>query len=151
MSEGGYWKTTMEIILNVCINVRKLGIEAIKWQIALRPVQSISFTRAFKAILAGTCIASFTPNRVGEYLGRMLFVDPGNKITFHCPHHSLQYVSNVGYFDCRYLWEYTCFLHLPFHFEAELVVTRIFQIVDDYNCRWLQSDWHWSISDLIRW
>ncbi len=61
----------------MCVN---WTLETIKWQIALRPVQPIGFIRAFKAILAGTCIASFTPNRVGEYLGRMLFVDPGNKI-----------------------------------------------------------------------
>jgi len=56
------------------------ALESFKWQIALRPVQPIRFSRAFKAILAGTCIASFTPNRVGEYLGRMLFVDEGNKL-----------------------------------------------------------------------
>jgi len=56
------------------------ALESFKWQIALRAVQPIRFLRAFKAILAGTCIASFTPNRVGEYLGRMLFVDAGNKL-----------------------------------------------------------------------
>ena len=61
----------------MCVN---WALETIKWQIALRPIQPIGFIRAFKGILAGTCIASFTPNRVGEYLGRMLFVDPGNKI-----------------------------------------------------------------------
>jgi uncharacterized membrane protein YbhN (UPF0104 family) len=61
------------------------SLETAKWQIALRPIQSIRFIRAFKAILAGTCIASFTPNRVGEYLGRMLFVDPGNKIVSVAP------------------------------------------------------------------
>ena len=60
-------------------------LETTKWQIALRPIQSIRFVRAFKAILAGTCIASFTPNRVGEYLGRMLFVDPGNKVVSVAP------------------------------------------------------------------
>jgi len=60
-------------------------LETAKWQIAMRPVQSIRFTQAFKAILAGTCIASFTPNRVGEYLGRMLFVDPGNKVVSVAP------------------------------------------------------------------
>jgi Lysylphosphatidylglycerol synthase TM region len=60
-------------------------LETAKWQIALRPIQSIGFLRAFKAILAGTCIASFTPNRVGEYLGRMLFVDPGNKVVSVAP------------------------------------------------------------------
>src|ERR1700681_57972 len=60
-------------------------LETVKWQIALRPIQVIRFARAFKAILAGTCIASFTPNRVGEYLGRMLFVDPGNKVVSVAP------------------------------------------------------------------
>jgi hypothetical protein len=60
-------------------------LETAKWQIAMRPIQSIRFTQAFKAILAGTCIASFTPNRVGEYLGRMLFVDPGNKVVSVAP------------------------------------------------------------------
>jgi len=61
------------------------GLEAFKWKIALRAVQPIGFFRAFKAILAGTCIASFTPNRVGEYMGRMLFVEPGNKVTSIAP------------------------------------------------------------------
>lgn len=61
------------------------SLETAKWQIALRPIQSIGFARAFKAILAGTCIASFTPNRVGEYLGRMLFVDPENKVVSVAP------------------------------------------------------------------
>lgn len=61
------------------------AFESVKWQIALRTVQPIGFFRAFKAVLAGTCIASFTPNRVGEYLGRMLFVDPGNKANSIAP------------------------------------------------------------------
>ena len=56
------------------------SIESLKWQLALRPVQVVPFGRALKAILAGSCIASFTPNRVGEYLGRMLFVDEGKKL-----------------------------------------------------------------------
>jgi hypothetical protein len=60
-------------------------LETAKWRAALRPIQTIPFARAFKAILAGTCIASFTPNRVGEYLGRMLFVDPGNKVVSVAP------------------------------------------------------------------
>ena len=60
-------------------------LETTKWRIALQPIQTIRFGRAIKAILAGTCIASFTPNRVGDYLGRMLFVDPGNKVVSVAP------------------------------------------------------------------
>jgi hypothetical protein len=75
------WKLYCMIAL-MCVN---WGLETLKWQIALRPIQQIGFIRAFKAILAGTCIASFTPNRVGEYIGRMLFVDPGNKVLSVAP------------------------------------------------------------------
>ncbi|MHA4810378.1 hypothetical protein ACX0G9_19850 [Flavitalea flava] len=56
------------------------GIEARKWQLALRPVGGIPYGKAFKAILTGTTLASFTPNRVGEYLGRVLYVEEGKRV-----------------------------------------------------------------------
>ncbi len=61
------------------------GLEAAKWQISILPLQSIGFIQAFKAILAGACIACFTPNRVGEYLGRMLYVENEKKIMSVAP------------------------------------------------------------------
>ncbi len=61
------------------------GLESYKWKIALRPIQPVSFIHAYKAILAGTCIASFTPNRVGEYMGRMLLLKEGNKLPSVAP------------------------------------------------------------------
>jgi hypothetical protein len=61
------------------------GLETSKWRIAMKPVQAFKFTGAFKAVLAGTSIASFTPNRIGEYLGRMLYVEPGNKLLSVAP------------------------------------------------------------------
>ncbi len=51
------------------------GLEARKWQLALRSLQRISYWRAYRAVLTGTTLASFTPNRIGEYLGRMLYLD----------------------------------------------------------------------------
>ena len=56
------------------------GIEARKWQIAIKRIQSISFIKAFKAIFTGTTLASFTPNRTGEYVGRILYIDEGKRI-----------------------------------------------------------------------
>src|ERR1700694_1429429 len=56
------------------------GIEARKWQVALRPVGRIPFRDAFRAILTGITMASFTPNRMGEYLGRMLYVEEGKRL-----------------------------------------------------------------------
>ncbi len=56
------------------------GMEARKWQLALRPVGGISFRDAFKAIFTGATMASFTPNRMGEYLGRILYIKEGRRI-----------------------------------------------------------------------
>ncbi len=70
------WKLWVVFLLMFC----NWGIEARKWQIAVRTLQPLSFLRSFKAILAGTTVASFTPNRVGDYFGRMLFVQEGKKM-----------------------------------------------------------------------
>ena len=56
------------------------SIEAIKWKIAIRPVQPVSFLKAFRAILSGVSFTVIMPNRVGEYLGRVLYMDDGNRL-----------------------------------------------------------------------
>ncbi len=56
------------------------GIEARKWQLAVRPVEHVRFVNAFKAVLTGTTMASFTPNRMGEYLGRILYIREGRRL-----------------------------------------------------------------------
>ncbi|HJU46161.1 MAG TPA: lysylphosphatidylglycerol synthase domain-containing protein [Chitinophagaceae bacterium] len=56
------------------------GIEARKWQLLLRPLEKISIGKSFKAILAGLALALNTPNRIGEYGGRILYVQEGHRI-----------------------------------------------------------------------
>jgi hypothetical protein len=70
------WKLWMVILLMFF----NWGIEAKKWQASIAQVQQISWWRAFKATLTGSTMASFTPNRMGEYLGRMLYVDEGKRV-----------------------------------------------------------------------
>ena len=56
------------------------GIEARKWQVLVQHVQHFSFVKAFKSVLSGCSITMLTPNRIGEYGGRILYVDDGNRI-----------------------------------------------------------------------
>ncbi len=56
------------------------SIEAIKWKIAVRPIQPVSFLKAFRAILSGVSFSVIMPNRVGEYLGRVLYMKEGNRL-----------------------------------------------------------------------
>jgi uncharacterized membrane protein YbhN (UPF0104 family) len=56
------------------------SIEAIKWKMAVRSIQEVSFAKAFKAVLSGVSFSVSTPNRIGEYLGRVLYMDEGNRL-----------------------------------------------------------------------
>ncbi len=65
------------VILMVFIN---WGIEARKWQILIQPVQKMTFITAFKSVLTGVTLSINTPNRIGEYGGRILYVKEGSRI-----------------------------------------------------------------------
>jgi len=56
------------------------GIEAWKWQIQLMPLEKISFVKAFKSVLAGCSITMLTPNRMGEFGGRILYIKEENRL-----------------------------------------------------------------------
>lgn len=73
-SEG--WKLWVVVLL-VFIN---WGLEARKWQQLVKLVQNISFSDAFKGVLAGVALSLNTPNRIGEYGGRILYVEEGKRI-----------------------------------------------------------------------
>jgi hypothetical protein len=72
----GQWKLWLAVLL-MPVN---WGIEARKWQLAMRPDGGIAFKDAFRAIFTGATMASFTPNRMGEYLGRILYVKEGRRV-----------------------------------------------------------------------
>ena len=70
------WKLLLVMVLMLF----NWGIEARKWQVVMRTTQRISFAISFKAIFTGTTLAFFTPNRIGEYLGRMLYIPQSARI-----------------------------------------------------------------------
>ncbi len=56
------------------------SLEALKWQMLMRRIEQIGMFKSLQAILAGLTLAVFTPNRIGEYGGRILFVTEGNRM-----------------------------------------------------------------------
>src|SRR5579871_4864256 len=84
------------------------GIEARKWQLALRPIGGLPYGRAFRAIFTGTAVASFTPNRMGEYLGRILYIKEGHRtqgiaLTIACSMAQLMITLALGLAGIFYL------------------------------------------------
>jgi hypothetical protein len=70
----------MTIFILACLALMPLNwsLESKKWQLLVLPFEKISFYRSFKAILSGISIALLTPNRIGEYGGRMVMVEAKN-------------------------------------------------------------------------
>lgn len=55
-------------------------VEAYKWKLLIVPFESITLKASLKAIFSGVTISIFTPNRVGEFAGRVFFLKKANKI-----------------------------------------------------------------------
>lgn len=75
-SEWNSWKFWLSIVL-VFFN---WGIESIKWCLLVNQVQQFSFARAVKSVLAGCAVTLLTPNRVGEFGGRILYVKAEHRL-----------------------------------------------------------------------
>lgn len=56
-----------------------LFTEAFKWQLLNGKVEKFSIKTSFKAVVAGVSTGFFTPNRVGEMAGRIIFLAPENR------------------------------------------------------------------------
>lgn len=50
------------------------SLEAWKWKLLMQKISEVSFIRSFKAVWTGVTLGLFTPNRIGEYGGRILYL-----------------------------------------------------------------------------
>ncbi|PCJ89484.1 MAG: hypothetical protein COA57_01760 [Flavobacteriales bacterium] len=56
------------------------GIEAVKWRFLIKKIESVSFRRSFAAVLSGVTVSTFTPNRIGEFAGRIFYLSRADRI-----------------------------------------------------------------------
>jgi len=69
-----------DLVIIVFLMIINWSIEAWKWKISIQNVQPMSFSRSFRAVLSGVSFSVSTPNRMGEYLGRILYMEEGNRL-----------------------------------------------------------------------
>ncbi|MBM3412365.1 MAG: hypothetical protein FJY19_03175 [Bacteroidetes bacterium] len=56
-------------------------LEAYKWKLVLQGIQSVSIWTAFRATLSGVSFSVLLPNRVGDYLGRVIYLPTEKRAT----------------------------------------------------------------------
>lgn len=70
LSISNYWYILLAILL-VLIN---WGLELLKWYLTVKPIdKSVGFSKLIQSLLAGISTGFVTPNRLGNFIGRMLY------------------------------------------------------------------------------
>ena len=55
-------------------------VEAAKWRIQLDGTEKFSIIQSLQSVLTGVAVSVITPNRIGEYVGRILYLKNVNKL-----------------------------------------------------------------------
>lgn len=69
------WTMTVMVLLMLA----NWLLEVVKWRFLSKDIEKISFWKATKSVFCGLTWAIFTPNRIGEYGGRVLVLKPENR------------------------------------------------------------------------
>lgn len=77
ISASSVWTVIITLFLLMLLN---WFLEALKWKYLLRGVERISTWRAVESVFCGLTWAVFTPNRIGEYGGRVFFLSPRKRV-----------------------------------------------------------------------
>lgn len=70
--------TTLSVV--VVLMFANWFLEAVKWRYLCRYIERISLWTSVQSVFCGLTWAVFTPNRIGEYGGRVMFLQPRKRI-----------------------------------------------------------------------
>ncbi|HRY32663.1 MAG TPA: hypothetical protein P5531_06820 [Bacteroidales bacterium] len=68
------------LVFLVALMLLNWGLESLKWRRLIGSLEKLSFTRCLGAVLTGVTISFFSPNRAGEFLGRVFSLRQANRI-----------------------------------------------------------------------
>jgi hypothetical protein len=107
------------LTLAVILVILNYGIEALKWKYLLSPLQDVTWYNAFKSVLSGTTLSVFTPNRTGEVIGKVIYLDIQEKMKAAL----LNFSGSMAQMICTCLfglWGLILYLHYFGSFKTQL-------------------------------
>ena len=114
-----YSSNVLYLVFTILLMIINWGLEAWKWMLAVRRVQDISFARALKAVFSGISFSVSTPNSIGEYVGRVLYINEGNRIKAV----SLTVVANMSQLIITFLMGTIALFFLKDHLTAQSTIS----------------------------
>jgi uncharacterized membrane protein YbhN (UPF0104 family) len=119
------------LVISVCLMPFNWLLEALKWRLLLKLKVNISVFTAFRAVISGITFGLMTPARVGEYGGRVLFVEAKHRwravvATMVSGYSQLITVISVGMLGMT--WFIAHFLHWEAWLQRAIVSAQVFLI-----------------------
>jgi len=93
------------------------GLEIIKWKLLIKKVEDISYSLAIKCVLSGVAVSLFTPNRIGEFGGRIFHLKKADRVKSIL----ISLFSNYSKIIVIILFGSISFIVLPFIIEENII------------------------------
>jgi len=122
------------------------GLEAVKWKRLIWQVEQLTLWRAIESVFCGLTWAVFTPNRIGEYGGRVFFLSPKRRVIGIVA----MAVGNIGQMVltnvfgaislCLFIYR---FVHLDYRLNYAVMALAamfcLFFLIFFFNIQWLNG------------
>ncbi|RZL49963.1 MAG: hypothetical protein EOP00_06020 [Pedobacter sp.] len=141
-------KAQIYTILSIVVSLMLVnwGLEAIKWKRLIKQIEPISLWLAVESVFCGLTWAVFTPNRLGEYGGRVFFLSPKRRIVGVVA----MAVGNIGQLVltnifgaiaiCIFVYRFTPIDHSLFLAVLALAIAFcLFFIIFYFNIKWVNG------------
>ena len=67
------------ILLVFGLMIINWSIETFKWKFLISKIENVNFFKALIAVVSGVTVSIFTPNRIGEYAGRVFILEKADR------------------------------------------------------------------------
>lgn len=74
------FKNIILLVIVVLMMLANWSMEVLKWKLLLKPRVKLSFKKSAESVMAGISLGAITPNRIGEFAGRIFFLKDQDKI-----------------------------------------------------------------------
>ncbi|HVK97043.1 MAG TPA: lysylphosphatidylglycerol synthase transmembrane domain-containing protein [Flavisolibacter sp.] len=143
------------------------GIEAFKWKLLVQNIHPLNFLKSFKAVLSGVSFSVTMPNRVGEYVGRMMYMPEGSRlrtisaaivgsisqliVTFFIGIIGLFFLKRsllVAYPQLEIWFDFTLYALLFIFFVITIFYLNV-HLISSFFTRWFKSDKYYYLVEAL--
>jgi hypothetical protein len=104
------------LVICILLMFVNTSLEGLRWFLLTRSVAPTSYSRAFSSYLAGVAFSIVTPNRIGEYPGRILYL--GRQYTYRYINVSI--LSIMAQLWCVYIFGLAALIYYNIAFPATM-------------------------------